>query len=341
MRAYHLEATRPDAVRLDTLRLVDAPPPRPAAGEVLVRLRAASLNYVDLAVATGAFPAPLPLIPVTDGAGEVLETGPGVTGLKTGDRVIPHFLPDWSADSLPPVTGRRMRGITMPGSLADLVAVPAASLVPVPEHLSFTEAATLPIAATTAWRAVRTGAVRPGSTVLLLGTGGVSLFALQFAKASGARVIITSSSDAKLERAKALGADETINYRAIPDWDARVLELTGGAGADLVVETGGAQTFARSLNAAAIEGTVFTVGFLSGDGLQTSLFPIILKMLKVVGSNTGSVADLREAVGAVASAGLRPVIDRVHGFEDAAGAYATLARGGHFGKIAISLDDGR
>ncbi|WP_207481643.1 zinc-dependent alcohol dehydrogenase family protein [Arenibaculum pallidiluteum] len=336
MRAYQLEAPR-----LDALRLVDVPQPRPGTGEVLVRLRAASLNYVDLAVATGAFPAALPLIPVTDGAGEVLEAGPGVSGIAIGDRVIPHFLPDWSAGPLPPPANRRMRGINMPGSLADCAVVPAASLVPIPDHLSFAEAATLPIAATTAWRAVRTGVVRPGSTVLLLGTGGVSLFALQFAKASGARVIITSSSDEKLERARALGADETINYAASPDWDARVLELTGGVGADLVVETGGSKTFARSLNAAASEGTVFVVGFLSGDALEASLFPIILKMLKVIGSNTGSVADLREAVRAINATGLRPVVDRVHHFKDAAGAYATLAHGSHFGKIAVTLEDGR
>jgi NADPH:quinone reductase-like Zn-dependent oxidoreductase len=334
MRAYHLEASS-----LDALRVVDVPQPRPGLGEVLVRLRAASLNYVDLAVATGAFPATLPLIPVADGAGEVVEIGPGVTGLAAGDRVIPHFLPDWFAGPLPTSTSRRMRGITMPGSLADYTVVPAASLVPIPDHLSFTEAATLPIAATTAWRAVRTGAVRPGSTVLLLGTGGVSLFALQFAKASGARVIITSSSGEKLERAKALGADETINYASDPDWDLRVLELTGGVGADLVVETGGAKTFARSLNAAAAEGTVFVVGFLSGDELKTSLFPIILKMLRVIGSNTGSVADLREAVRAINAAGIRPVVDHVHEFDDAAGAYAMLLRAGHFGKIAITQGD--
>lgn len=336
MRAYQLEAPR-----LDALRIAELPRPTPGAGEVLVRLRAASLNYVDLAVATGAFPVPsLPLIPVADGAGEVAEIGPGATGLTEGDRVIPHFLPDWQAGALPPVTGRRMRGITMPGSLADYAVVPAASLLPMPSHLSFTQAATLPIAATTAWRAIRTGAVRPGNTVLLLGTGGVSLFALQFAKAAGGRVIITSSSDAKLERAKALGADETINYRTTPDWDARVLELTGGTGVDLVVETGGAQTFARSLNAAAEEGTVFVVGFLSGADLQASLFPIILKMLKVVGSNTGSVADLREAVRAIDAGQIRPVVDRVHDFEDAAGAYDTLLRGSHFGKIAIALGNG-
>ncbi|SMH61556.1 zinc-dependent alcohol dehydrogenase family protein [Azospirillum agricola] len=335
MRAYHL-----DAPRLDALRLVDVPQPRPGMGEVLVRLRAASLNYVDLAVATGAFPAALPLIPVADGAGEVMEIGPGVSGLTEGERVIPHFLPDWSAGPLPPLASRRMRGITMPGSLAECAVVPAAGLVPIPSHLSFAEAATLPIAATTAWRAVRTGAVRPGSTVLLLGTGGVSLFALQFAKASGARVIITSSSDAKLDRARALGADETINYAAVPDWDRQVLELTGGAGADLVVETGGAKTFARSLNAAAAEGTVFVIGFLSGGDLEASLFPIILKMLRVIGSNTGSVADLREAVRAIDATGLRPVVDRVHDFADATGAYETLSRGGHFGKIAITLEHG-
>lgn len=332
MRAYHLESPR-----LDALRRVEVPQPRPEAGEVLIRLRAASLNYIDLAVATGAFPAALPLIPVADGAGDVLEIGPDVTGFAVGDRVIPHFLPDWSAGPLPLL--RRMRGINTPGSLADYTVVPASSLIHIPGHLSFVEAAALPIAATTAWRAVRTGAVRPGSTVLLLGTGGVSLFALQFAKASGARVIVTSSSGEKLERAKSLGADSTINYVETPDWDLRVLELTGGRGADLVVETGGSKTFPRSLNAAASEGTVFVVGFLSGDTLETSVFPIMLKMLKVVGSNTGSVADLREAVRAIDLTKLRPMIDRVHDFEDVASAYATLARGGHFGKIAMTMED--
>lgn len=333
MRAYHLTAPG-----LEHLVRTEAEPPRPGPGEVLVRLRAASLNYIDLAVATGGFPVPhLPLIPVTDGAGEVIELGAGVEGVRPGERVVPHFLPAWTAGAPGPVEGRRMRGITMPGSLAELAVVPAGGLVRMPEHLSFEEAASLPIAATTAWKAMRTAAVRPGSRVLLLGTGGVSLFALQFAKAAGARVILTSSSDEKLERARALGADETINYRSTPDWDAEVLKRTDGAGVDLVVETVGAQTFGRSLNAAAVEGTVFVVGFVTGGELATSLFPVILKTLRVIGSNTGSVADLAEATGAIAATGIRPVLDRVFSFDEAPAAYGLMQRGGHFGKLAITV----
>jgi NADPH:quinone reductase-like Zn-dependent oxidoreductase len=274
---------------------------------------------------------------MSDGAGEVAETGAGVVGLRPGERVIPHFLPDWTAGALPPIATRRMRGVNMAGSLSEYAVVPATGLVPVPEHLSFEEAATIPIAATTAWNAIRAGDIHPGSTVLLLGTGGVSLYALQFAKASGARVIITSSSDEKLERARALGADMTINYRATPDWDAKVLELTGGAGVDLVVETGGGETFARSLNAAANEATVFVVGFLTGADLSFSVFPVMQKTLRIVGSNTGSVADLRAAALAIAANRIKPALDRVYSFEDAPDAYATMSRGGHFGKLAVSI----
>jgi NADPH:quinone reductase-like Zn-dependent oxidoreductase len=333
MCAYHL--TEP---RLDALTRVQIDPPRPGHGEVLVRLRAASLNYVDLAVATGAFPVPhLPLIPMSDGAGEVAETGAGVVGLRPGERVIPHFLPDWTAGALPPLATRRMRGVNMASSLSEYAVVPATGLVPVPEHLSFEEAATIPIAATTAWNAIRAGNIHPGSTVLLLGTGGVSLYALQFAKASGARVIITSSSDEKLERARALGADMTINHRATPDWDAKVLELTGGAGVDLVVETGGGETFARSLNAAANEAAVFVVGFLTGADLSFSVFPVMQKTLRIVGSSTGSVADLRAAALAIAANRIKPALDRVYSFEDARDAYATMSRGAHFGKLPVSI----
>ncbi len=333
MHAYHLTAHR-----LDALARVELDPPAPGPGEVLVRLRAASPNYIDLAAATGGFPLPsLPVIPVTDGAGEVAAVGPGVAGPAPGERVILHFFPDWTAGALPPLDGRRMRGLTMPGSLADYAVVPAQGVVPIPDHLSFTEAATLPIAATTAWKAIRTGGVGPGSTVLVLGTGGVALFALQFARLAGARVIVTSSSDAKLERARSLGADAGINYRATPDWDAQVLALTGGAGADLVVETAGAATLPRSLNAAAIEGTIFLVGFVTGADLAVSAYPILLKTLRVIGSNTGSVADLRSAVRAIAASGLRPVLDRIFPFEAAPEAYAVMASGGHFGKLAITI----
>ena len=333
------------APRLDALRAATRPEPRPAPGEVLVRLRAASLNFLDIAVATGAYPGPtFPMVPVADGAGEIAELGPsvggwGAGGWAVGDRVVPHFLPDWQDGTLTPAAFAARRGVTRPGSLAEYVAVPAASLVAVPEHLSFAQAATLPVAATTAWRAVRTAGLGPHSTALLLGTGGVSIFALQFAKAHGARVIVTSSSDEKLERARKLGADLTINYRDIPDWDAEALRLTGGRGADLVLETGGAQTFARSVNAAAMAATVFVIGFLTGARPGIDVLPIMEKELRIQGNNTGPVADLRAVAAAIAAHRLVPVVDRTFAMDQAAEAYAHLAAGGrHFGKIAIGID---
>jgi NADPH:quinone reductase-like Zn-dependent oxidoreductase len=322
---------------LTAFRRVSLPDPEPGPGEVLVRLRAAALNYIDVAVATGQFPgATLPMVPVADGAGDIVALGADVDGVALGDRVIPHFMPDWLDGPMRPERIAAMRGITLPGSLSEYVAVPARSVVRLPDHLDYAQGATLPIAATTAWNGVRSASVRPGSTVVILGTGGVSVFALQFAKASGATVILVSSSGAKLERGRALGADYLVNYRATPDWDKAVLEITHGRGADLVVETVGDATFARSLNAAAMGGTVFTVGFLSGVTTSVNLFSIIGKALRVVGNSTGSVADLAEAVRAVEVNRIVPVVDRTFGIDEAAAAYAALAAGSrHFGKLAI------
>jgi NADPH:quinone reductase-like Zn-dependent oxidoreductase len=276
------------------------------------------------------------MVPVADGAGDIVALGADVTDVALGDRVIPHFMPDWLDGPMRPERIAAMRGITLPGSLSEYVAVSASSVVRLPEHLDFAQGATLPIAATTAWNAVRSAQVRPGSTVVILGTGGVSVFALQFAKASGATVILVSSSDAKLERGRALGADHLVNYRATPDWDRVVLETTNGRGADLVVETVGDATFERSLHAAAMGGTVFTVGFLSGAATSINLFSIIGKALRVVGNSTGSVADLAEAVRAIETNRIVPLIDRVVGIDEAAGAYGVLANGTHIGKIAIA-----
>ncbi|MDN7159385.1 NAD(P)-dependent alcohol dehydrogenase [Paraburkholderia megapolitana] len=302
-------------------------------------MRAASLNYLDLMVAWGRLGSrSAPFIPGTDGAGEIVEVGDRVKGWAVGDRVVPGLLVDWAAGPLTSAAATRMRGVTMPGSLADYAVVPATSLVPIPDQLTFAEAATLPIAATTAWNAIVTGRVRPGSTVVLLGTGGVSLFALQFAKAVGARVIITSSSDEKLKRARTLGADLTINYQSTPAWDDAVLAATDGMGADLIVETVGATTFARSLNAAAIAGTIFVVGFVSGMELSIPILPINLKTLRIVGSNTGSTANLADAARAVATTGIKPVVDRVFGFEAAVEGYRFLESAAHFGKVVIDLD---
>lgn len=276
------------------------------------------------------------MIPVADGAGEVAALGDGVSGLAVGDRVIPHFMPHWQRGAIAPRHVAAMRGVTLPGSLAEYVAVPATSLVALPAHLDFAQGAALPIAATTAWNAVRSIPLDSEAVVLLLGTGGVSIFALQFAKAAGATVIVASSSDAKLERARQLGADHLINYRATPAWDEAVLKLTGGRGADLVVETVGAATIVRSLNAAAFGGTVFTVGFIGGTAASIDLLPVIAKALRIVGNNTGSVADLAGAVQAITAHRIVPVIDRVFSIHDTGAAYAELDAGGrHFGKIAI------
>ncbi|WP_137937705.1 NAD(P)-dependent alcohol dehydrogenase [Chitinivorax sp. B] len=333
-----MKAIELTAPTLTAFRQIELPDPKAGRGEVLIRLRAAALNFLDVAIATGNFPGMrFPMIPVADGAGEVAALGEGVSQFAIGDRVIPHFMPNWQGGIITPHNVAAMRGATLPGSLAEYVAVPASSLVALPDHLDFVQGATLPIAATTAWNAVRSAQIRPGSVVVLLGTGGVSIFALQFAKAAGATVIIASSSDEKLERARHLGADHLINYRATPAWDEEVLKLTDGRGADLVVETVGEATMMRAINAAATGGTIFTVGFVSGTSSSIELLPIIVKALRIIGNNTGSVADLAEATRAIAAHRIEPVIDRVFDIEDTPTAYAELSTGGrHFGKLAIA-----
>lgn len=333
----NMKAIQLTAPSLSAFRQTELAEPQAGPGEVLVRLRAATLNFVDVAIATGNFPgAAFPMIPVADGAGEVAAIGEGVEDLAIGERVIPHFMPNWQGGAVTARNVAAMRGITLPGSLVDYVVVPATSLVTLPAHLDFIQGAALPIAATTAWNAVRSAHLRPGSVVLLLGTGGVSIFALQFAKASGATVILASSSDEKLERARQIGADHLINYRATPAWDEEVLKITGGRGVDLVVETVGAATINRSLNAAAVGGTVFTIGFVGGTSSVIDLLPIILKSLRIVGNSTGSVADLAEAARAISAHHITPIIDRVFDIADTSAAYAELSAGGrHFGKIAI------
>lgn len=322
------------------LRPATHPDPRPGPNEVLVRLRAASLNYLDLMVARGDFPGvSYPLVPVTDGAGEIVETGTGVTGWTPGDRVIAHFLSNWTMGPLAPQSVSAMRGVSTQGSLAHYVVVPAASLVATPAHLTDAQAATLPIAATTAWNALSAGDIRPGKTVLLLGTGGVSIFALQLAKAAGAKVIITSSSNDKLVQAKELGADFGINYRATPEWDAEVLKLTGGHGADLVIESGGKETFNRSLNAAAYCGTVFLIGMVTGAELQVNVMSILGKALRVQGNNTGSVQHLSEVARAIEVNRITPVIDRLFDWREARKAYETLEQASHVGKLALTITD--
>jgi NADPH:quinone reductase-like Zn-dependent oxidoreductase len=335
MQIIELEAPRPDS-----FRRTEAPEPDLRPNEVRVGMRAASLNFIDLAVARGLYPAAsYPIVPVADGAGEVLEVGSDVIGLEVGDRVAIHPKAAW-------IAGRGsahqqtavMRGVSLPGSLAEISVVDAATVVKAPHHLSWEQIAALPICATTAWNALKSASVGPASTVVLLGTGGLSIMALQLAKAAGARVIITSSSDEKLDQAQQLGADATINYRLTPHWDEQVRKLTGGEGADLVLETGGAATFTSSLRAIRQGGTVFTVGFVTGSITEVNLMDIIVKGARVVGNNTGSVADLAEATAIIAAHRISPVIAQTFELDDLDDAYEALAGGGHLGKLALKLD---
>lgn len=231
-----------------------------------------------------------------------------------------------------------MRGVNLPGALVEIAEIDAASAVKAPAHLSWEGIAALPIVATTAWNALETAHIGPGSSVVVLGTGGASIMALQLAKARGARVIVTSSSDEKLERARGLGADDLINYRTLAAWDDEVLKLTDGIGADLVLETAGTETFMRSLNAVRQGGTIFTIGFLTGTTLELDLLPLIVKAVRVQGNNTGSAEDLADALRAISAHRIEPVIDKTFSVGKITEAYRALAGGGHFGKLAITLD---
>lgn len=332
MRAIQLTAPA-----LDAFKITDLPAPKPEAGFALVRLRAASLNFIDIAVATGGLPVPtLPLVPVADGSGEIVDIEDNDLGFKPGSRVVPHFMSNWQGGPITPHKISAMRGVTTPGSLAEFAVVPISSLVKLPEHLDFVQGATLPIVATTAWNALQAARIGPNSVVALLGTGGVSIMALQLAKAAGATVVLMSSSEEKLARAGALGADHLVNYTRDADWHAKVLEVTDGQGADLVLDSVGEATFARSLKAAAYGGTVFTIGFLTGATPSIDLLDIVVKALKVVGNNTGSVDNLAAVTRAIANHRIVPIISDTFAFDDAPAAYAKLAhQGQHFGKIAI------
>lgn len=338
MRAYAFQ----DRPGLDSLGMTERPEPRPGHGEVLVAVRAVSLNYRDLTTALGSFTGgqvPLGVVPASDGCGEVVAVGPGVTRLSPGDRVVAAFMPGWiDGDLTAEKQATAMGAGTADGMLAERVVLPEPALVRLPPHLSFEEGATLPCAGVTAWYALFEGAtVRPGTTVLLLGTGGVSVFSLQFAKLAGARVIITSSSDDKLERARALGADLTVNYREHPDWEQRVVALTDGRGADHAVEVGGPGTLNRTLKALRFGGSMSLMGVLTGlsDQVETAL--ILRKNIRIQGTFVGSVAMLERMCRAIAASGMRPVIDRVFGFDQARDAYALMRSGGHFGKIVVRV----
>jgi NADPH:quinone reductase-like Zn-dependent oxidoreductase len=333
MKAIELtEATGPDG-----LKLVDRPDPRPGPRQVLLRMDAWSLNYRDLMVVRGQYSArlPLPLTPLSDGVGRVVEIGQGVTRVKVGDRVMPTFVQKWLCGTPSEAIFKSALGAGGPGLLAELVVLGDEGLVPAPEYLSDEEAATLPCAALTAWHAlVSTGKIQPGNTILTQGTGGVSLFALQMALIAGARVLVTSKSDAKLERAKKLGASETINYQTTPEWDKVARDLTGGTGVDHVIELGGAGTLPRSMKAVRYGGTISLIGVLTGGG-EANPMPLLMRNIRLQGIFVGS-REMFEAMNrAIELHRLRPVIDRVFPFSDAADAYRHLASAAHFGKICI------
>jgi NADPH:quinone reductase-like Zn-dependent oxidoreductase len=328
-----------EAFGLENLRIVELPKPVPGYGQAVVQVRACSLNYRDLVVSKGGYGRAVkpPLTPLSDGAGEVTAVGPGVTRVKPGDRVCGIFMQRWLSGAPNDDNAASALGGAIDGMLAEEVCLNADGLVHFPGHLSFEEAATLPCAAVTAWNAlVRSGAVRPGQSVLVLGTGGVSIFALQFAKLAGARVIATSSSDEKLTRVRQMGGDETINYRTTPEWDKPVRALTGGAGVDHVVEVGGAGTLQLSMKAVARGGHIALIGVLSGQG-EIDPRPLFMKSARMQGIYVGSREMFEEMNRAIALAVLRPVVDRVFPFEEVAEAMRHMENGAHFGKICIRL----
>jgi NADPH:quinone reductase-like Zn-dependent oxidoreductase len=338
MRAWQVEG----AFGLGSLREVRAPSPTVGPGEVRVAVRAVSLNYRDLLMIGGQYNPrqPLPLVPGSDAAGEVVEVGPGAThGLRVGDRVMPIFAQDWLAGE----PERAMMGSTLggplPGILQEERVVPGASVVRVPDHLTWEEAATLPCAGVTAWRALVTqGRIKAGEEVLTQGTGGVSTFALQIAVMHGARVTVTSSSDAKLERARAMGAAVGINYRSTPDWGRAALAATEGRGFDHVMELGGAGTLDASLRAVRPGGRVHLIGVLGGVKVELAVTRIFMQGITVGGVFVGARSDLVELCAALrAHPSVRPLVDRVFDFHEVPQALGYLASGAHQGKVVVRV----
>jgi NADPH:quinone reductase-like Zn-dependent oxidoreductase len=335
MKAYEVrEPTGLDGLVLNRER----PDPKPGHGQIVVRIRAVALNYRDQGVVKGAYGyTKFPLIPLSDGAGEVAAIGPGVTQFAPGDRVASTFFVNWTGGRIPPNASHHSLGGMVDGVLAEFAVLNETGAIKIPDHLSFAEAATLPCAALTAWNAlIEAGRIKAGDSVLILGTGGVGCFALGFAKMHGARVFMTSSSDEKLARAQALGADGLVNYAGHPDWDQEVLRLTGGDGVDHVLEVGGPGTLEKSMNAVRPGGSIYVIGALGGAG---SINPRMInrKTIRLQGIHVGSREMFESMNKAIALTGFKPVIDRSFAFEDAKAAYLYQQSGGVFGKVVIAL----
>jgi NADPH:quinone reductase-like Zn-dependent oxidoreductase len=329
----------PKPAGVDSLTLVERPDPMPGPRQVLVRVKATSLNYRDLITVEGQYAraAPKPdLIPLSDGAGEIVAVGPGVSRLKVGDRVAGCFMQKWIGGTIDEAAQASAMGGAIDGMLSELAVLEEDGAVLLPKHLSFEEAATLPCAAVTAWNAlVEIGQLKAGDIVLVQGSGGVSIFALQFARLFGARVIATSSSAAKAERLRQMGAEAVIDYKATPDWDKAAVALTGGKGCDLVVEVGGAGTLPRSFMAARLGGRIAVIGLLSGMA-QVDPMPILRRNLRVQGLYVGSKQMFDAMNRAIEAGGLKPVIDKAFPFAEAKAAYRHLRSQQHFGKIVIA-----
>lgn len=335
MKAYAF-----DKFGLENLREVTCPDPSPGPGEIVVRLYATSMNYRDLLVIEGSYLPRLkmPIIPLSDAAGVVEAVGAGVTRFAPGDRVMTTSVIGWSDGPPTRLTTRSMLGGPLDGTLRERIALPQHAAVRMPSHLSFEEAAAVPCAAVTAWSALITyGSAKPGERALILGTGGVACFAIQIAKLLGLRTIVLSSSDAKLARAMALGAQQGINYTSVPDWDNEVLRLTGGEGVEHVIEVGGATTLARSIRATRPGGSIYLVGILTGGGSEVDLTPLVMRNIRLQGLLMGGRERLEAVCRAIEAHALKPVIDRIVPFADAPEAYRWLKQGHHMGKVVISI----
>jgi NADPH:quinone reductase-like Zn-dependent oxidoreductase len=323
---------------LGNLVIENRPDPKPKAGEVLVRVRASSLNYHDFIVALGGIPTPDGRIPMSDGAGEVVAVGEGVTKWKTGDKVISLFFPNWQSGQVEAAGFASVPGDGADGFGCELYAGPETAFTRMPKGWTFDEAATLPCAALTAWRGMYVETrTKPGDWVLVQGTGGVSIFALQFAKATGARVIATSSSEAKMEKLRALGADHVINYKGTPDWGKKAFELTGGRGVDEVVEIGGPGTMAQSINACRPGGHISLIGVLTGVSGEVPTAALFSRNITLSGITVGSRRQQEDMVDAIDATGFKPVIDSRYPLDQIAAAFAHQASQQHFGKIVLTI----
>jgi NADPH:quinone reductase-like Zn-dependent oxidoreductase len=337
MQCYELQAT----TGFEALKLVERETPRPGPHQVVVRVRAASFNYRDVMIAGGGYAgrAKLPLIPLSDGAGDVVETGSAVTRVKKGDRVCGIFFQRWITGPVRPDIQDAALGGTADGMLTEMALLDGEGVVPVPEHLSYEEAAALPCAGVTAWNGLveASGGVKPGDAVLLLGTGGVSIFGLQFAKLAGARPIVVSTSDEKLARARELGAAEAINSKSVPDWQDRVRAATGGRGVDHVLDVTGGETTQKSLVSLRPGGHIAIIGARSGPGGELDRRVILQRGLKVSGINVGSRAMFEAMNRAISANRMKPIVDRTFPFKNAPQAYHEFATGRHFGKVVITF----